>query len=122
MNMNEVGKSRLLPVRAEKVFVVEMEEDRPKEALGVGRRRKPRTVATVVVGKKVRAHSQILRLRAEDSRLGEDGFCGTPLFSRHMLPASPLGSLPLTSDTRAELVKVGKLCSFVGIGIKVMYP
>ncbi|KAL1538683.1 hypothetical protein AAHA92_27399 [Salvia divinorum] len=98
--MNEFETSRLLPVRAEVSgrFVVEMDEERHKEAVDVGRRRRPRTVAKVVVGKKVRAHSQILRIRAEDSRVGEDGFCGTRLlFSRHMLPASPLGSLSLTS-------------------------
>ena len=95
--MNEVEKGRLLPVRAEKDFVVGMDEERHKEAVDVGRRRRPRTVAKVVAGKKVRAHTQILRLRAEDSRLGEDGFCGARLFPRHMLPASPLGSLPLTS-------------------------
>lgn len=99
--MNEVEKGRLLPVRAEKVFVVDMDEERPE----VGRRRKPRAVAAVVVGKKVRAHSQILRLRAEDSRLGEDGFCGARLFPRHMLPASPLGSIPLTSGASKLLIQ-----------------
>ncbi|CAA0828427.1 Unknown protein [Striga hermonthica] len=40
----------------------------------------------------VRAHSQILRIRAEDSHVGED-VANFMLFSRPILPASPLGGL-----------------------------
>ncbi|PIN24487.1 hypothetical protein CDL12_02775 [Handroanthus impetiginosus] len=42
---------------------------------------------------KVQAHSQIMRIRAEDSYLGEDnfGFMHFFLYSRPILRASPLG-------------------------------
>ncbi|XP_073272493.1 uncharacterized protein [Primulina huaijiensis] len=51
-------------------------------------------------GDKVRAHNQVLRIRAEDLHLGDDigegklnkfGFRDFVIFSRPVLPASPLG-------------------------------
>ncbi|GER50483.1 DUF803 domain protein [Striga asiatica] len=81
-----------------------LEMGRGRESFGhtaaaEGRCPPPPTAAKVaVVGKmkgrscEVRAHSQILRIRDEDSHLGED-VAYFMLFSRPILPASPLGGL-----------------------------
>ncbi|KAI3452318.1 hypothetical protein Pfo_008983 [Paulownia fortunei] len=97
--MNGVENSRVfsMPEYSERV-VLEMDQKSYGPSAEEVESRPPRSVAKMVVEKwkgrsyKVHAHSQILRIRAEDSHLGEDkiGAAHFMLFSRPILPASPL--------------------------------
>lgn len=85
--MNGVEKSRALLRDSRRVSSAEEVVSRPQRT--VAEKRKGRSYN---YKHKVHAHSQVLRIRAEDSNLGEDRFGVAPylLFSRPLLPASPL--------------------------------